>query len=150
MDIVYIRELRADTLIGVYEWERSIRQTVVLDIEMATDNRLAAATDAIDDALDYAAVSARILGFLEQSQFQLIETMAEQVADRYGAEVGVALTGVAGPGPSDGVDPGTVVVAVTTPDGSSVRTVRLPGDRERVRRYAAAAGLHLLRRALEG
>lgn len=89
MDTVFISQLRADTVIGVYDWERRVRQTVVLDIDMASDNRAAAATDAIDDALDYAAVSARVLAFLEQSQFQLIETMAEQVADIILAEFGV-------------------------------------------------------------
>ena len=80
MDIVFIRELRAETVIGVYEWERTIRQAVVLDIEMASDNRRAAASDGIDDALDYAVVSKRVLSFIEGSEFQLIETMAEQVA----------------------------------------------------------------------
>ena len=89
MDTVFIRELRADTVIGVYDWERSIRQSVVLDLEMATDNRRAAATDSIDDALDYAAVSARVLAFIEGSEFQLIETMAEQVAALILEEFGV-------------------------------------------------------------
>ena len=81
MDIVYIRDLRADTVIGVYDWERSIRQTVVLDLEMAWDNRRAAASDQVVDALDYAAVSQRLLAFIEDSEFQLIETLAEQVAE---------------------------------------------------------------------
>jgi dihydroneopterin aldolase len=80
VDIVFIRELRADTVIGVYDWEREVRQTVVLDLEMAWDNTLAASSDAISDALDYAAVSSRLLEFIEGSQFQLIEAMAEQVA----------------------------------------------------------------------
>lgn len=80
MDIVFIRELRADTIIGVYDWERRVRQTVVLDLEMASDNRRAAGSDRIEDALDYAAVSQRLLSFIQGSEFQLIETMAEQVA----------------------------------------------------------------------
>ena len=80
MDIVFIRELRADTVIGVYDWEREVRQSVVLDLEMASDNKLAARADNISDALDYAAVSGRLLEFIENSQFQLLETMAEQVA----------------------------------------------------------------------
>ena len=80
MDIVFIRELRADTVIGVYDWERKIRQTVVLDLEMASDNRRAASGDRIEDALDYAAISSRVLAFIEDSEFQLIETMAEQIA----------------------------------------------------------------------
>ncbi len=80
MDIVYIRELRANTIIGVYDWERKVRQTVVLDLEMAGDNRLAAESDDIANAINYAAVSNRLLEFIEGSEFQLIETMAEQVA----------------------------------------------------------------------
>ena len=80
MDIVYISELRVATIIGVYDWERSVRQTVVLDLELASDNRRAAASDRIEDALDYAALSGRVLSFIEGSEFQLIETMAEQVA----------------------------------------------------------------------
>jgi dihydroneopterin aldolase len=81
MDIVFIRELRADTVIGVYDWERRIRQTVVMDLELASDNRRAAAGDRIEDAIDYAAISQRVLSFIEASEFQLIETMAEQVAN---------------------------------------------------------------------
>jgi dihydroneopterin aldolase len=80
MDIVTIKKLRAETVIGVYDWEREIRQTVVLDIELAVDNRRAAANDRIEDALDYAAISARILAYVEGSEFQLIETLAERVA----------------------------------------------------------------------
>lgn len=80
MDIVFIRELRIDTVIGVYDWERLVRQTVVLDLEMATDISKAAGEDALRHTLDYAAISARLLAFVEQSQFELIETMAEQVA----------------------------------------------------------------------
>ena len=57
MDIVYIKGLRATRVIGVYDWEREIRQSVVLDLEMASDNRRAAASDEIEDALDYAAIS---------------------------------------------------------------------------------------------
>jgi len=79
-DLVFIRELQVNTIIGVYDWERGVRQTVVLDLEMATDNKRAAASDDIADALNYAAVSSRLLEFIENSEFQLIETMAEQVA----------------------------------------------------------------------
>jgi dihydroneopterin aldolase len=89
MDVVFVRELRIDTIIGVYDWERRVRQTVVLDLEMAVDNRRAAANDDIEDTLDYAAVSARILEFVRGSEFQLIETMAEQVAALVREEFGV-------------------------------------------------------------
>ena len=89
MDIVFITGLRADTVIGVYDWERRVRQTVVLDLELASDNRRAAASDGIGDALDYAAISARLLSFIEESEFQLIETLAEQVAALVLAEFAV-------------------------------------------------------------
>ena len=80
MDIVYIKELRVDTVIGVYDWERDIRQSVVLDLEMASDNRRAASHDRIEDAVDYDAISTRVCAFIEGSKFKLIETLAEQVA----------------------------------------------------------------------
>ncbi|RLT94219.1 dihydroneopterin aldolase [Ketobacter sp.] len=80
MDIVYIRELKIQTVIGILDWERAIKQSVVLDLEMASDIRPAAASENIQDALDYSAVAARITGFVEQSEFLLVETMAEQVA----------------------------------------------------------------------
>lgn len=80
MDIVFIRELRADTVIGVYDWERTVRQSVLLDLEMATDIRQAAGADALEHTLDYAKISDRVVSFIENSEFELIETMAEQVA----------------------------------------------------------------------
>ena len=80
MDTVSISGLRVDTVIGIHDWERDIRQTVVLDLEMAGDNRAAAKTDAIEDALDYAAISQRLIELVQQSECQLIETLAEEIA----------------------------------------------------------------------
>ena len=80
MDIVFIRDLRIETVIGVFDWEREVKQTVVLDLEMAADVAGAAATDNIADALDYKSVGKRIIGFVEDSSFQLVETLAERVA----------------------------------------------------------------------
>ncbi|MEW7977407.1 MAG: dihydroneopterin aldolase [Candidatus Sedimenticola endophacoides] len=79
MDIVFLRDLRIDTVIGIYDWEREIRQTVVLDLEMGWDIRPAAASECIDDALDYKAVSKRLQGFVQGSEFQLVETLAERI-----------------------------------------------------------------------
>lgn len=79
-DIVYIRELEVKTIIGIYDWERQIKQTVSIDIEMATDIAKAAASDNIEDALNYKAVGKRIIGFVEASEYQLVETMAEQIS----------------------------------------------------------------------
>jgi len=80
MDIVYIRELQIETIIGIYDWEREIKQIVSLDLEMAADIRKAAATDDIQYALNYKAVSKRLIQFIAESEFLLVETMAEKVA----------------------------------------------------------------------
>lgn len=80
MDTVFIEDLRIDTVIGVYDWERKIRQPVVLDLQMAFDNRKPAASDAIEDTLDYKAISKRLIAFVESSSFQLVETLAERCA----------------------------------------------------------------------
>lgn len=81
MDTVFITDLRIQTLIGIYGWERQIRQTISLDLEMGTDIRAAAATDAIEDTLNYKAVAKRLIAFVEASDFQLVETLAERIAD---------------------------------------------------------------------
>lgn len=81
MDIVFIRNLRIETVIGIYDWEREIRQPVVLDLEMGADIARAAESDHIDDTLDYKAVSKRLIQFVEESEFQLVETLAERCAD---------------------------------------------------------------------
>lgn len=81
MDIVYISDLRIETIIGIYDWERKIRQIVSIDLEMASDNRKAAATESIDDALNYKAVAKRLIQFAEESEFQLVETLAERIAE---------------------------------------------------------------------
>jgi len=81
MDIVFISDLRIETVIGIYDWEREIRQIVSLDLEMAADNRIPAATESIDDALDYKAVAKRLIAFVEASEFQLVETLAERIAE---------------------------------------------------------------------
>ncbi|HLR16638.1 MAG TPA: dihydroneopterin aldolase [Alcanivoracaceae bacterium] len=81
MDIVYIRDLKVDTVIGIFDWERKIRQTVSLDLEMATDIRAAAATDDIEKTLDYKAVGKRLIQFIRESEYELVETLIEKVAD---------------------------------------------------------------------
>ena len=80
-DIVFIEDLRIDTIIGIYDWEREIKQTVALDIEMAADNTRPASTENIDDALNYKAVAKRLIAFTEESQFQLVETLAERLVE---------------------------------------------------------------------
>ena len=90
MDLVFIEDLRIDTVIGIYDWERRTRQTIALDIEMGFDNTKPAASDAIGDTLDYKAVSKRLIAFVEGSSFQLVETLAERCAGILRDEFGVA------------------------------------------------------------
>ncbi len=90
MDIVFLRDLRIETVIGVYDWERELKQTVVLDVDMSADIARAAASDQIDDALDYKSVAKRLIEFVEQSEFQLVETLAERCAQIIREEFGVA------------------------------------------------------------
>lgn len=80
MDIVYIRELEIETIIGIYAWEREQKQIVSLDIEMAADISLAASSEDIENTLDYKAVAKRLIEFIEGSEFFLVETMAEKIA----------------------------------------------------------------------
>jgi dihydroneopterin aldolase len=79
MDIVFIRELQIETVIGIYDWERKVRQTISLDIDMATDIHKAATTDNIDDTLSYKTVAKRLIEFVEQSDFELVEALAEKI-----------------------------------------------------------------------
>jgi dihydroneopterin aldolase len=80
MDIIFLHDLKIECVIGIWDWERKIRQTVILDLDLGFDIRRAAASDAIDDTLNYKAVAKRMQDFVGASQFQLVETMAEQVA----------------------------------------------------------------------
>lgn len=90
MDTVFIEQLEVETLIGIYDWERRIRQPLWFDIEMDFDNRIPAASDEIADTLDYKAVSKRVLAYVGGSGFGLVETLAERVAELILAEFPVS------------------------------------------------------------
>ncbi len=81
MDIIFLGGLKIDTIIGIYDWEREAKQSVYLDIEMAHDISKAAETDDIEYALDYKTVSDRIVNFVEQSEFFLVEKLIEEIAN---------------------------------------------------------------------
>ncbi len=81
IDKVFIEDLRIQTVIGVFDWEREIKQTISIDLEMAFSITAAAASDAIGDTLDYKAVSKRLIQFVEASEFQLVESLAERCAN---------------------------------------------------------------------
>ena len=80
-DTVFLHELKVETIIGIWDWERKIRQIVSIDLEMGTDIRRAAETDSIDDRLNYKAISKRVQQFVADSEFQLVETLAEKIAE---------------------------------------------------------------------
>ena len=79
-DTIFLNDLRVETVIGIFDWERKVRQTISIDLEMAADIRRAAATDAIEDTLNYKAVAKRLIQFVEAADFGLVETLAEHVA----------------------------------------------------------------------
>ena len=79
-DTVFINGLKAASVIGCYDWERDIRQTLVIDLELKADFTRAAQTDALKDALDYAAISQRVIAVCDESRFQLLEALAEHLA----------------------------------------------------------------------
>lgn len=80
MDIIFLKDLKAECVIGVWSWERRIRQRVSINLEMGTDIRRAAASDKLEDTLNYKAVAKRVVAFVEASEFQLIESLAEGIA----------------------------------------------------------------------
>lgn len=90
MDRIFLDELKVDTVIGIWEWERRIRQTVIIDLEMSADIAAAAATDDVADTLNYKSVAKRIQTFVSESEFQLVETLAERIAAIIREEFAVA------------------------------------------------------------
>lgn len=80
MDIIFLNGLKAETTIGVFDWERQIRQSVIIDLELGTDIAQAARTDSIENTLSYKDVAKRVVQFVESSEFQLVETLAERIA----------------------------------------------------------------------
>ena len=80
MDIIFLHGLKVDTVIGIWDWERKIRQAVVIDLEMGADIAKAAASDRVEDTLNYKLVAKRLQQFVGDAEFQLVETLAEKVA----------------------------------------------------------------------
>ena len=90
MDIVFIKGLKVETTIGVYDWEKDIKQDLFIDLELSCDTRAAAASDAIADAIDYATLSENIIEFLKENHFQLLETVADKIASLVLAEFDIS------------------------------------------------------------
>jgi dihydroneopterin aldolase len=95
MDKIFIHALKTETIVGIFDWERQVKQAVVLDIEISADIRKAALTDSIDDTLNYKRVAKRVLAFIEGSSFHLVETLAEHVAMLILDEFAVAWVSIA-------------------------------------------------------
>ncbi len=89
MDTIFLEDLNVETVIGIWDWERKIRQTVVINLEMAADIRKAAETDNVEDTLNYKAVAKRVQQFVADSEFQLVETLTERIAAIVNDEFGV-------------------------------------------------------------
>lgn len=119
-----IRDLSVSAVIGVYGWERETEQTLMFGVDMAADAARAAATDAIEDALDYSAVAATVRTVVTEGKFQLIETAAERVAERLlaGYRLGWVRVSVAKPLPREGY---TAVITIERGTGASGHTATL-------------------------
>ena len=89
MDTIYLHGLKCKCVIGVWKWEKAITQTLILDIELATDIKPAAASDDLSDTLDYKAVSDRVIEYAQASPFDLIETLIERLSEVILAEFNV-------------------------------------------------------------
>lgn len=89
MDKIFIEDLQIDTVIGIYDWERQIRQVISLDIEMRADIRRAAATDGIEDTVNYKEVAKRLIAYVQNCRFELIETLVERIAEIILYEFGI-------------------------------------------------------------
>ena len=81
MDRIFLSEMKIETTVGIWEWEKRIKQQVIIDIEMSADIKKAAATDQIEDTLNYKAVAKSVRKLVEVSSFQLVETMAEKISE---------------------------------------------------------------------
>ncbi len=118
MDKIFLRDLRIPAVIGIWEWERRIEQTVSFDLEIAADVRAAAAEDSIDSALNYKDIAKRVIAHTRESRFQLVESLAESVARIVVTEYAVewVKVAVAKPGAIEGSREVGVVVERTPAD----------------------------------
>lgn len=81
MDIVFLHGLRIDTVIGIWDWERKLKQTLILDIDMGADLSIPGRSDNIEDTIDYKSVTKRIFRLAEENSFLLVEKLAETIAE---------------------------------------------------------------------
>ena len=94
MDKIFIHALKTEAIVGIFDWERQVKQTILIDLELSADIRKAALSDSIDDTVNYKRVAKRVLAFVAASQFHLVETLAEHLAMLMLEEFGVAWVGI--------------------------------------------------------
>jgi dihydroneopterin aldolase len=128
MDKIFIHALKTETIVGIFDWERQVKQTVVMDIEFSADIAKAARSDSIDDTLNYKGVAKRVLAFVDESSFHLVETLAEHVAMLILEEFGVSWVSVTLSKPG----------AIRSSRDVGVMLERTPSDLEAWRTRAAA------------
>ncbi len=90
MDKIFISDLKIEAIIGIYDWERETKQIVSIDLEMATDIKKAAASDDIEDTINYKAISKHLIDFVGKSSYNLVETLAEEIANIVNNKFGVS------------------------------------------------------------
>jgi dihydroneopterin aldolase len=95
MDKIFIHALKTEAIIGIFDWERQVKQTVLVDIEISVDITKAALSDSIDDTLNYKRIAKHVLAFVEASKFHLVETLAEHIAMLILEEFGIAWVRIA-------------------------------------------------------
>jgi len=94
MDKIFLSALKTEAIIGIFDWERQVKQTVIIDLKMSADIRKAALSDSIDDTLNYKRVAKRVLAFVEASKFHLVETLAEHIAMILLEDFGISWVGI--------------------------------------------------------
>ena len=118
MDKIFITALRAETIIGIYDWEKATRQRVTVDLELDTDIRRAAQTDDIADTLNYKSISKRLVRYIEDSRYELVETLAEKLAKLLVDEFAVSRVSLTPHKPG----------ALSDADDVGLKIVRTPAD----------------------
>ncbi|WP_020394741.1 dihydroneopterin aldolase [Thiolinea disciformis] len=89
MDIVYVRDLRLNANIGIYDWEKRIQQQIRIDLEMAWDNTVPAASDRIEDTINYKKAAQRVTQIVEAQHYDLVERLAEDIASILMSEMSI-------------------------------------------------------------
>lgn len=118
LDRIFFRDIRVEAVVGIWEWERRITQTVSIDLEFSTDVRKAAENDSIEDTLDYKRVAKRVIEYVGNTRFRLVESLADSLAALVIREFGVSRVqvSVAKPGAVEGSREVGVIISRTADD----------------------------------